>query len=177
MKDLMIDLETLATTPDTVVISIGACFFDPIFGRSGATFSANLDIQSQLDHGRRVSASTLKWWMNQSTEAKSLFREETWDIQDGLENFTAWVEANREQELYPWGNGSLFDIAIMESLLHDYEQKVPWKYSDVMDLRTFRRFCANNTKVDRAAGTHHNALDDALNQAAYVIQHIRKVQQ
>ena len=69
-----------------------------------------------------------------------------------------------------WGNGSTFDISIMENILNMYRIKLPWSYNGVMDLRTFRRFIARGATVENL-GVAHNALDDAKSQAVFVIKH------
>ena len=66
--DLMIDLETLATTPDAAILTIGACKFDPNGDdrdkakRNMPSFYKRIDLQSNIDLGRRVDENTLRWW-------------------------------------------------------------------------------------------------------------------
>lgn len=168
----MIDLETLGTRPDCVVVSIGAVFFDPIFGRFGDKFEARLSIEDQLICGRSVNADTLKWWMNQTPEARSVFNLPESPTDDVLATFHGWITSNEDSDVSVWGNGATFDVSILENLFLQFDYQPPWKFSNVMDLRTFRRFCANNENVKRL-GVHHNALDDAISQAAFVIEHNR----
>lgn len=168
--DLMIDLETLSTTSKSVVISIGACFFDIEKRTIGPTFYMVLDIQDQIDKGREISASTLKWWFNQENAAKRVFNENHKSPAVVLGTLNNWVKANcsDSRKVKVWGNGATFDISIMESIFHDYGVGLPWFYAGVMDLRTYKRFIAKGKKVP-IIGTAHNALDDALSQAQYVI--------
>jgi 3'-5' exoribonuclease-like protein len=173
MNDLMIDLETLGTGSNSVVLSIGACFFDVDTGEIGETFYTTLDIEDQIRAGRKIDASTLQWWVKQSADAQKVFFDEIRDADLALENFCTWVEMHAEDRLHPWGNGSMFDIGILESLLADFAKDVPWKFSNVMDLRTFRRFVAKGSNVIRI-GTHHNALDDAISQATFVINTLKE---
>lgn len=172
MQDLMIDLETLGTGPDTCVISIGACFFNEETGEIGPTYYMAFDIDSQLKAGRSVTGSTLKWWMGQSNAAKVVFNEKAEDPKQVLELFAKWVLAQTTiSKVKPWGNGATFDISIIEDMFHMYNVKCPWLYYNVFDLRTFKRYVANNAKIDRAEGVAHNALSDAVNQAKYVIEY------
>ena len=67
------------------------------------------------------------------------------------------------------GNGSTFDIFIMEHMFIDYGLIHPWGYSKIMDLRTFKRFVAKGKYV-RKVGVAHNALDDAISQAKFVME-------
>jgi exodeoxyribonuclease VIII len=172
MIDLMIDLETIGTDPTTTVISLGACFFDLETGKIGPTFYMALDVDEQLKKGRSLDGSTLKWWMGQSGAAKKVFNEKAKSADEVLRTFSTWVLANCQiSKVKPWGNGATFDISIMENMYRMYGIKCPWMYNSIMDLRTFRRFIANGDKVDKSSGVDHNALDDAINQANFVIRH------
>ena len=172
MQDLMIDFETLGTGPDTLVISVGAQFFDLETQQLGPTFYMAFDIEDQMKKGRTFTKSTLQWWMNQTGAAKKVFHEQAKPTKLILENFAAWCKANGGKKyLKPWGNGATFDISIMESLYADFELECPWLYYNVMDMRTFRRFIANDAKVPKEEGVNHNALDDAKNQAKFVLEH------
>lgn len=174
MNDLMIDFETLGQTPTTAVISLGATFFDPDSGKMGPTFYMAFEIDSQLKSGRTIDADTLKWWMNQSGAAKKVFNEKAKPPKEVLQTFSQWVlSQNSVSKIYPWGNGSSFDISIIEDLFRMYDVKCPWMFYNIFDLRTFKRFVANNEKVDKSTGVNHNALDDAVNQANYVIKHYK----
>lgn len=168
-SDLMIDFETLSTTPDAIVISVGACFFDVETKKIGSTFYAAFDVADQLKKGRSITADTLKWWFSQSDAAKKVFKEKADPPERVLKAFTEWAKANGTG-INPWGNGATFDISIIEDLFRQYEVKCPWAFYNVMDLRTFKRFVANGAKVV-VKGTAHNALDDAIAQAEYVIEH------
>ena len=66
--DTMIDLETLGSTPDSVILSIAAVKFDPfddyqdrgITPDQLPTLNILVDIDSQTD--RRIDESTVAWW-------------------------------------------------------------------------------------------------------------------
>lgn len=160
----MIDLETLSTKPDCVVLSIGAVVFD--LNKTYETFYHVLEIQAQIDKGRSIEESTFKWWLSQSKEAQNIFKaEKTNSIVGTLNALSMFI--NKVKDPNVWGNGSHFDISILENLYHQYGVKIPWKYNNVMDLRTFKRFLGKEEKMIRK-GTYHNALDDALTQAEFV---------
>jgi hypothetical protein len=170
--DLMIDLETLGQGSHAVVISLGACFFDLSKGQILNTFYTALDVDEQIKSGREVDGSTLRWWMSQSGAAKKVFHEQARPAKEVLTIFSNWVlQTATISKIQAWGNGSTFDISIMEDLFKQYSVKTPWMYNGVMDLRTFKRFVAGGAQVEKL-GTDHNALDDAISQATYVIRHI-----
>jgi hypothetical protein len=168
--ELMIDLETLGTKSDCVVVSIGACFFDIQKRALGTTFYMALDVGDQLEIGRKINADTLKWWFSQSDAAKTVFHEKAQASAGVLNTFALWIKSNcpNQKDLKVWGNGSTFDISILENMFDQYRIKCPWGYNGIMDLRTFRRFVANNRKIEKL-GTAHNALDDAKSQAIFVM--------
>lgn len=167
--EIMIDLETLGTEPTAVVASIGAIAFDIDNNMILDKFSANLEIQPQLDAGRTISASTIEWWMKQDHQARAVFNERK--DENGVKNFVNWVKAQKKEgeDLYIWGNGPSFDVPIVQSLIKSQGLEVPWPYYNVNCLRTFRRFMGNNEKVKSMVGVKHNAVDDAENQALYIL--------
>lgn len=168
----MIDIETLGVNEDAAVISIGACFFDTKTKEIGAKFSMNLKLDEQLKN-RTIDADTLKWWFTQSDAAKHVFNEEAVPSDVVCKMFAAWVLANAQlEDVRPWGNGATFDITIMENLLRQYNVDPPWMFKNVRDLRTFREYVADNAKVVNL-GIDHNALDDAISQAKYVMEYVK----
>jgi 3' exoribonuclease, RNase T-like len=172
--DIMIDLETLGTTSECVVVSLGAAAFNIETQKIESTFHMILELQDQLDRGRKIQADTLKFWFRQEDAAKKIFHEMAKQPTMVLNTFANWIKtvAPNSKELKVWGNGSSFDISIMESMYQTYNIKTPWPYNGVMDLRTFRRFCANNDKIQNM-GTKHNALDDATSQAEFVMKYLK----
>jgi len=68
-----IDIETLGTNPDTVVLTIGGIKFNPNEdGGLHSEFYYRVDINEQLESGRSVLESTLDWWSKQD---KSVYEE------------------------------------------------------------------------------------------------------
>lgn len=175
--DVMVDLETLGTGTDCVVVSLGACTMDFKTQKIESTFYMILEIQDQLDKGRIIQADTLKWWFRQENAAQKVFHEKAKSPENVLNTFAGWLKAvsPNSKELKVWGNGATFDISIMESMFKTYNIKTPWPYSGVMDLRTFRRFIANNEKVPNL-GTKHNAVDDAIAQAEFVLKFFKPIE-
>jgi hypothetical protein len=163
--NLTIDFETLGTEANSPVISLGAVLF--LEDRIVNTFYTTLDINQQIKDGRIPSGDTIKWWMNQSEKARSVFNEEAKDTVAGLKDFL-WFVNQSTGTIEPWGNGSNFDITIIEHLLTMYNLTIPWKFWNIRDLRTFKEYVYNGKQTERK-GVHHNALDDAIYQAQVVI--------
>ena len=77
---------------------------------------------------------------------------------------------DKHRPLIVHGNGSTFDISIMENMYNGYEVKLPWHYTRVNCFRTFRRFMGKDEKVEKT-GVAHNALDDARAQVQYIFKY------
>lgn len=164
--NLMNDLETLGTKPNSPVLSIGAVFFD----RDGLKdeFYKVLDYQQQIKDGRPMDWDTMKWWMFQDDMAKKVFKDKGADTFSALKQY---VEFCKRYKAKPWGNGAGFDITILENILEMYGIEIPWKFWDIRDHRTFTQFFPK--KVERE-GTYHNALDDAKYQATNIIENLKE---
>jgi hypothetical protein len=170
-QHIMIDLETLATTPDAVILSIGACRFnldtDEVFyGTEDNSFYRAIDIDSQP--GRRISASTLEWWMAQSKAAQGVFSESKTSLHTALLSLSVWMWGRGERSPTVWSNGADFDLPI---LTHAYDQagiERPWAPYAGRCYRTYKNLPgARAVKVMRL-GEHHNALHDSIHQATHV---------
>lgn len=175
MTDIMIDIETLGTGTDAVVISIGAISFDLTNLTLGDEFYITLKFQDQLDKGRKIQEDTLKWWLSQDLTVLSsapVNQVPSGSALVDLAEFLRKCEPDiRERKV--WGNGATFDISILESLYKTFNMQFPWNYQAAMDLRTFKRFIGKGASIPKIPGKH-NALIDAKIQAEYVIDHITR---
>lgn len=158
--DVMIDIETLGTAPGSAILSIGAVVFGP--EGLGDTFYAPILLQSCVAVGLTIDPNTIAWWMQQSDEARAAaFKSDADALSDVLEQFTCWfglVGAER-----PWCHGATFDVPLLEVAYKACGLQAPWRFYNVRDTRTL--YDLSGVKVDRAQGTQHNALDDAIAQA------------
>lgn len=175
-KNLMIDLETLSTAPDAVILSMGAVAFDERAHLSGqpnvcaTAFYRALNIEEQKAMGRRVDESTMAWWAQQSPEARAVFDEEKAPVRQALEEFGAFIAERTvgKEFVLPWGNGADFDLVLLSSLHQWRGVKVPWRYHNHRCFRTLKNllpedYAIAQQSVDRIG--HHNALADAAWQA------------
>jgi len=165
----MLDIESLNTTPDCVIMSIGAVKFNP----KGTGIIDRLELKPTVEdqteiYNRTIDEGTLKWWSTQSVEAldaafNAACRMPLKDCMEVLYHFCWNSDA-------VWGNGSSFDIVVMESAfrqtLTDRPRPIPWQYWSVRDTRTLYELAGVKLK-DKKYGTKttHNALEDAEHQA------------
>lgn len=164
MKNIMVDLETLSTSPNAAIVSIGAVEFDEALGITN-TFYTNIDIQSCLNKGLEVSGSTLKWWIKQDAKASHDLFTDTKSLKEALIEFKAWLGSGNKQI---WGNGAAFDNVVLENAYAAFNSKAPWEYHEDRCYKTMR---SSFPKIEMDfKGTAHNALDDARYQAEYLIK-------
>lgn len=161
----MIDLETMGTGSDAAIASIGLCGFNLVTGTIDNTAHFIVDLQSSIDVGMTIDASTLYWWLNQSDDARSsLGVEPKLKLHDALLKLHDYIDENT----IVWGNGVDFDIAILDTAYKQLELKTPWGYRNKMCLRTLRHLEGDFVDASEfKTGTHHNAVDDAVFQAKW----------
>lgn len=167
MKDLMIDLETLATTADAVIMSIGAVPFDLETGAvSDDGFYVSVSVDSNLEYKRRVSEDTLIWWMKQPAAAQQVFHEPKEHLASALEGLRDFIGDN---DYRVWSNGADFDLPMVAHAFTHAGLAVPWKFWNSKCYRTYKGLPgAKAVPVPGSVGVKHNALADAYNQAVHV---------
>lgn len=166
-SDLMIDLETLATSPNSAVLTIGAIRFDP-FGNDIEDDQCDrlyvkVDLDSCDELNLDVNEDTIAWWSQQSKEAQDEAfstdgRIHIREAMDQLYKF-AWG-CNRV-----WSHGASFDTVICENIFRKLNKAVPWKFWQVRDTRTLFDL---GLDPKRPPVLKHHALEDAWNQAVGV---------
>jgi len=165
---VMVDLETLGKLPTSAFTSIGACLFQPHTDWIGETFHMHVSLENADRHGLTKDASTQLWWMGQDDSARNTLingQHDAAPLITALEAFAAFVP----HEADIWCCGASFDFPILKYAYHVIGMKEPWEFSNEMCLRTLKKL-NKGARIERA-GTHHNALDDAVHQAK-LVQHI-----
>jgi exodeoxyribonuclease VIII len=195
MKDLMIDFETLSLKENAVLLSIGACMFDPATGEIGETFYAAMDPRTQ--HHREIDASTVLWWLDQDDAARRKLTDAVKNV-DLLEAgaidpdspeyeaasdnaalpinhvamaFIAYVEQFGD-DVRCWSNGAV-DHAWLNSIMTYCGLKNPIKFWNQRDYRTIKGMYPD-IKME-SYGVAHNALDDAIKQTKHLCAILQRV--
>lgn len=170
MEHCMLDLETLGTGGNTVIVSIGAAMFDK--GVTGPRFHVLVDIDSCLAKGLRVTGGTITWWMQQDPAAQSeITRSERVSLETALDMFTSFFKNNGGK--YLWGNDPSFDNAILADAYAACAKRTPWYYSNNRCLRTLKGLAyIMQAPVDgivfeseHIGSVKHTADGDALSEA------------
>lgn len=188
---LMIDLETMGNNHKAAIVAIGAVLFDEeqILDRIGI----RVDLQSSLDAGLVVDASTVYWWLGQSEAARQeiLAKFNVFSLPEALGALTGQVGVSSGSETWRhgewhwqsrwekvdgiWSLGVAQDIVWLESAYRACGLPVPWSYGQPRCFRTKRAepWAAAVRPAD--VGTAHNAADDAEYQARW-LQNIWRVE-
>lgn len=161
--DVMVDIESYSEQPCAAIASIGAVKFNILTRELGDTFYINIDPKSSKEYGLHFSKSTLAWWKTQSLEARQALVNNAVPLPVAMADFSDWLGTFGKI-----GCWNMFDIPILQWAYHQVGSKEPWKYYHTIECRTIADMLGK--RIDRSVGTHHNALDDAINQAKFMIE-------
>lgn len=188
MRQIAIDLETFGTSSNSVIIAIGAAEFDLYTGEILHRFYAPVDPDSCGFFGMKYDGSTIRWWLDQSKDAVEALGppEEALGIQLALVALNEWVTMEEhlpDKDVAVYGNGSKFDLTILENAYKATGIKVPWSYRNELcgrTLRTLRYMLGYDVTTGAAEleGTKHKADDDAAwlaGQISAVVQNLSTV--
>ena len=170
MLNVMLDIETMGNTSDAAIIAIGACYFDPLTGQIGDKFYEKVNLESSVECGGKIDASTVLWWLQQSEGARGEFKDNhtAARVEVVLSNFSNFIKSNA----IVWGNGISFDNVIVKRAYERNALPVPWKFWNEHDVRTVvamgKMFGIDPKRDMPFNGDKHNALADAIHQAGYV---------
>lgn len=179
MTHVMVDIETMGNRSKAAIVSIGAVKFDPSSEGLGDQFYCLVDLQSCLNAGLEVDASTIMWWLNQSPEAReALNPRDRWgisrrcfDLRDALTQLGEWFSAP-SGVTYIWGHGATFDPVILSNAYWALGMRAPWSFRDVRDTRTLFDLSGPVPTEGLLIGdsdlVEHHALYDAKKQALMV---------
>jgi len=154
---LMIDLEGLATGPDTTILTIAAQSFDPLGdGWYDQHYYARVTLESQ--ENRRIEQGTLEWWATQPAPARDeAFAEEgRIPLDQALDELGRLIWHSKRI----WAQGPTYDMNILEHAYKSYNKPIPWQYYAVRDSRTVFGLWPELPKPP----TSHHALEDCRRQ-------------
>jgi len=167
VRSLMIDLETLGTTADSVILSIGAVKFDLDTGKiEDKGFYRSVSIESNLDYKRRISEGTMLWWFKQPAAAQEVFHEPKESLGTALVELSDWIG---NEQFTVWSNGADFDIPMLSHAYTQMQVEIPWKFFNSRCYRTYKNLPGAKDIRTAPLGVKHNALSDAYQQAQTLI--------
>jgi hypothetical protein len=166
MKHIMVDCETLGTTADAVILSIGAVRFNLLTDAIDDNgFYASISIESNLNYDRRIDEDTMLWWFKQSAAAQHVFHEPKQPLREVLIDLADWMEDDNNEM---WSMGADFDLPMLAHAYRKCHLEVPWRFYNSNCARTYKKLPGAKALAPLRTGTHHNALADSVYQAQYM---------
>lgn len=164
---IMLDLETMSTKSDSAILAIGACVFYPGYEHPiSEKFYTAINPLSAAECGH-MDVGTIKWWMEQESDAKKAAWTGNASLQKALYQFHDWIKSVEipEKPAMVWGNGADFDNVILTHAYNYCTIPLPWNFRNNMCYRTLKNL------QERKKAPSHNALQDAIDQA----EHAQKI--
>ncbi len=160
---MMIDIETLGTTPDAVVVQIGVVVGNTETGAVLRKVGWCISTDEQRD--RRMDYDTLCWWMLQADDV----RQRVFDMKHAITPTRACAEIDALlSEFQPeeiWAGPAMFDLPI---LTHLFGRK-PWAFWKERCLLTLRKHVDPDRKLQPPDNIlAHDAVADAAWQFDYL---------
>ena len=173
----MIDIETLATTPNALVLSIGAVCFN-YEDKIGDSIYLKPKFSQQFRH---IDPETLDWWKSQDDETyKEAFTKDSLrlDVLPTLTKLDNFIKDNNVTEI--WANSPSFDLIILEDLYRDNNLNIPWSYRHSRDVRTLKAVANLEPSwepdiVDVDTIKPHHPIYDCVYQIKVVIECLNRI--
>lgn len=188
-ENIMLDIETLDVSPlnRAVIASVGMVRFNiretddwSSLCKIEREYYAELPIQPQLDAGRTINASTLRWWLTQPENVQAPLRVDHGvhepivleHIFDEMETFltpSIVSEWNYCNPFKIWANPAHFDIPKLETLFTDFGYVFPvpwWCFRDMTSYKVAAKLAGIRGPSFKLPEEkqNHNALYDAREQ-------------
>lgn len=144
-KNIIFDIETLGTAQNTCILTLAAIpfdlntrdSFDELLDRG---FYCKLDVKDQMKNGRTYDEKTLKWWKEQSLEARQmnlLPTEQDLLPAEALTKLNNFIEPLYDENTILWCRGLDFDKPKLEHIYSQYEIEMFLRWWKWRDIRTF----------------------------------------
>ena len=157
----MVDLETLSTSMDAQILTIGAVAFN-FWGKVTDEFYRRVDVTSCEELGLRKSDETVKFWEGQHEDARkeAFDPENRQSIRKVIEEFNQFWVKNKGERF--WCLGANFDEPILSTVYERLSIQKPWKFWNVRCLRTYLGVVG--LSMSSFGTVAHHALADCKNQ-------------
>ncbi len=168
----MLDLETLSTDSNGVIISVSMVEFHIGTGEITREFEMGINREQQVMWDGKIDADTLKWWSEQSKDViAEIDRLPKEDLEYVLNCIDDWVteSAYKPKDIRLWGNGAGFDNIILRNLYGRMGRKFPLPYWCDKDVRTAAFLGNVRGNSIPFVGVKHRGLDDCKHQIKLVV--------
>ena len=179
-RHVMFDLETWDVEPSAVIRACAVIHFDST-GKVHKQYLIDCrpSIDDQLECGRTIRPSTVKWWRKQKHPLSSMLDKypahaikkanQVEQMLDTLREALSVLQAPSKAAF--WSRGS-FDAQIIEHLFQQFDVAVPWSFRKLRDVRTLDEVIPVPLRDESLM---HDPLADCANQIKQVSQflHLR----
>lgn len=175
MQNFMVDLETLGTSHDSIILSIGIVQFDLSTGEIGATFYRTIDEKSSRGYGLTSDKATEEWWSKQDAKVRAQLRIGVQPLKSVLTEVTEFLKLNCKASKLLWGNSARFDLGLLEDAYRAVGMETPWAFWNERCCRTIVALNPNiKDSMPKPEGAHHPIVDCKY-QIEYVVRTIQSL--
>jgi hypothetical protein len=164
MTHIMLDLETLSSAPNAVIVAIGACTFEPDKARRTEERQHFYEVIVPSTSKGEISAKTVQWWAQQPDEVRRVLWQAAASSEFTTLTSFEWFCRDVSAPIV-WGNGASFDNVVLRSAYERNSMDAPWTFRNERCYRTLKNLRPDIPFVSK--GVKHNALDDAISQAEH----------
>jgi hypothetical protein len=170
-QHVMIDLETLGTEPNAVILEVGLCFFDA--KEIHDSHSIIIDAKNSQDLGFEIEIDTLGWWQTKHPENfRRLMNpiEPKHTVEDAAQMVHNLILAHGHNDaIIVWGNGPEFDLVLLKNLFKKAGWTYPFHFRNHRCFRTIKETHKDILPYTPDESTSHTGAGDAINQAKHLI--------
>lgn len=161
---IMLDIETLGTNHNGMILTLGAVRFDPWAEYQGGLeqlleldcFYRRIDTESYDGLDYSTDDDTVGWWSRQdaAVRAEAFAEDDRHPVSEVLAEFRRWAGDPDTA----WANGVCFDVTMIEFFCRQTSQIEPWSPFRIRDARTVYALCPE-IKRDQYTDAHHASVD------------------
>lgn len=180
----MVDIETLSTNSNALILCIGAIKFNTRGDISKTNleeldkFYCLIDIEDCKRYSLDIEEKCIEWW-NKQPQKDEIFKEyNRVPLKECLINFNKWINLENclSQSICIWSNGVAFDIPILENAYKKTQVEIPWKYWNVRDSRTIvKTLNVYTPNIQGYKNMAHNPLYDCYRQIITLQKAFKKI--
>lgn len=178
MVHIMVDLETLSTDSNAIILTIGAIPFGPDGTHivdKGCYFYERVNLYSYnrfKNNEFHLNWGTLIWWLEQDPEPlrDAFLAEPRYPIWTVMQDFLNWIniicKSFGDMKVNIWSHGKDFDVVVLQNAFKICNVDCPWDYWDTRDTRTIYALAGVETmNISMPPGFKaHDAIGDCLKQ-------------
>lgn len=181
-RHIMVDVETLGVGDNAPIIQIGACRFDwhtsddapeGVISAPGGEFRVHI----LASDWKNIEADTVLWWDRQDPLTRATVFDQRIAVSLGIamDMFARWCERGGRVEGI-WADSPNFYLRLMRQA---WERTItwPWPFTHRQErcFRTIKKEFGHLSEEPLFVGTRHDALDDAMHQALWCANIMRKL--